>query len=83
MPDTLEVLSRMSKNGNKALKLSPLSNIKSARSGKEGWGEVTIALPNELISKLTIKPDYYIGGLILCERSEFKKEKELMESEDK
>lgn len=83
MIHTLEVFGEMSKKNNQALKLSPLSNIKSACSGKDGWGEVRIALPNEIITNLLINPDFYIGGLLICDKSEFKKEKKLMESEGK
>lgn len=79
--DTLEVMSRMSKKNNKELKLAPLSNIKSMQSGKDGWGEVRIAIPNELIAEYSINPDMYLGGLLLCKRSEYEKEKELFISE--
>lgn len=83
MADTLEILGRMSKKNNQALKLSPLSNVKSARSGKDGWGDITIALPNDLIAKFLTDSERLIGGLLICDRSEFEKEKKLMESEDK
>ncbi|MDU6263778.1 MAG: hypothetical protein E6600_04680 [Anaerocolumna aminovalerica] len=79
--DTLEVMSRMSKKNNKELKLSPLSNIKSMQSGKNGWGEARIALPNDLIIDYLINPDHYIGGLLICKKDEFQKEKELLISE--
>lgn len=78
---TLGVFERMSQKNNKALKVSPLSNIRSAQSGKNGWGEIRIALPNELIANLLINPEYYIGGLIICDKSEYEKEKSLAESE--
>ena len=79
--DTLEVMSRMSKKNNKDLKLAPLSNVKSMQSGKDGWGEVRIAIPNDLIVDYSINPDSYIGGLLLCKRAEYEKEKELLTSE--
>lgn len=78
---TLGVFERMSQKNNKALKVSPLSNIRSAQSGKNGWGEIRIALPNELLANLLINPEYYIGGLIICDKSEYEKEKSLAESE--
>ena len=39
----LGIMERMSQKNNKDLKVSPLSNIISAHSGKDGWGNVTIA----------------------------------------
>ena len=41
---TLGVMERMSQKNNKDLKVSPLSNIMSARRGKAGWGSVTITI---------------------------------------
>lgn len=79
---TLGIMERMSKRGNKELKLSPLSNMQSARSGKDGWGSVTIAIPNEIITNLLTNPDFYVGGFLICARSEFEKEKTLVESEE-
>ena len=79
---TFGVMESMSNKGNKAIKLSPLSNMKSAYSGKDGWGSVTIAIPNEIVTKLLVNPEFYIGGLLICEKSEFDKEKKLIESED-
>ena len=76
------IFDRMSQKNNKALKLAPLSNVSSARSGKNGCGEISIAVPNEIIVNLLNKEDYYVGGLIICERAEFEKEKALVESEE-
>lgn len=78
---TLEIMERMSQKNNKDLKISPLSNIISAHSGKDGWGSVTIAMPNEIVTGLLTKSDSYIGGLLICSREEFEKEKKLAESE--
>lgn len=78
---TFGIFERMSQKNNKELKVSPLSNVKSACSGKNGWGSVTIAVPNEVITNLLINPDFYVGGLIICDRKEFEKEKSLLESE--
>lgn len=78
---TLGIMGRMSQKNNKDLKLSPLSNIISARSGKDGWGNVTIAMPNEIVVGLLTKPDSYIGGLLVCSKEEFEKEKKVAESE--
>ena len=78
---TLGIMERMSQNDNKDLKVSPLSNIISANSGKDGWGNVTIAMPNEIVTGLLTKPDSYIGGLLICSKEEFEKEKKVAESE--
>lgn len=77
----LGIMERMSQKGNKDLKLSPLSNIISAHSGKDGWGNVAIAMPNEIVTELLTKPDSYIGGLLICSKEEFEKEKKVAESE--
>ena len=47
---TLGIMERMSQKNNKDLKVSPLSNIISSCSGKDGWGRVTIAMPNEIVT---------------------------------
>ena len=72
---TLGIMEKMSLDNNKELKLSPLSNIKRAQSGKDGWGEVTIAIPNEIVIGLLEDPEKYIGGLIICNKAEFEKYK--------
>lgn len=72
---TLGIFEKMSNDNNKDLKVSPLSNVKRACGGKNGWGEITIAMPNEIITNLLINPDYYVGGLIIASRSEFEKYK--------
>lgn len=77
----LGIFERMVQKNNKELMLSPLSNIKSACSGKNGGGSVTIAMPNEVITNFLINPGFYVGGFIICDRKEFEKEKSLLESE--
>jgi hypothetical protein len=73
---TLEIMAKMSADNNKELKLSPLSNITSAQSGKDGWGRVTIAMPNDVITNLLIDPNFYVGGFLIAKREEFEKYKE-------
>lgn len=80
---TLGIMERMSQKNNKDLKVSPLSNIISAHSGKDGWGSVTIAMPNEIVVGLLTKPDSYIGGLLICSKEEFEKEKKVAERNDR
>ena len=72
---TLGIMEKMSVDGNKELKLSPLSNIKSAQSGKDGWGSVTIAIPNDVILNLLVDQNYYVGGFLIAKREEFEKYK--------
>lgn len=70
-----EVLAIMSAE-NKEILLAPLSNITSAQSGKDGYGRVTIAVPNEVITKLLIDGNYYTGGLLLANTEQFNEIKE-------
>ena len=79
---TLGIFERMSQKNNKALKLAPLSNVSSARSGKNGWGEISDAVPNEIIVNFLSKEEYYVRCLMICERTKIKKEKALVESEE-
>ena len=39
-------------------------------------GEMTVAMPNDVITNFLINPDYYIGGLVICKRDEFEKYEE-------
>ena len=77
-------------DNNEELKLSPLNNIKSTTIGKNGWGSVTIALPNDMVTHLAMDDEYYVGGLLLASREEFdrckkdmnRKENSVNENED-
>jgi hypothetical protein len=79
---TFGIFERMSQKSNKELKVAPLSNVKSACSGKNGWGSVTIAIPDKVITNFLMNPDFYVGGFVICDRKEFEKEKSLLESEE-
>lgn len=70
---TLGIMEKMSNDNNKELKVSPLSNIIRGNTGKNGWGEMVIAMPNDIITDFTINPQNYIGGLIICKKEEFEK----------
>lgn len=72
---TFNIFEKMSKDNNDELKLSPLSNMKSAKSGKNGWGSVEIAVPNDMVQHLLTDTNYYVGGLLLAKREEFEKYK--------
>jgi hypothetical protein len=79
---TLGIMSRMSDDNNQELKCVPLQNMKSAHSGKDGWGEITLAIPNEVVQHLLIDPDYYVGGLLFVSREEFDKYKKGVNAEN-
>jgi hypothetical protein len=80
--NNLDVLAKMSKDNNKELKFAPINtNLKRAQSGKDGWGEVTIAMPNDIICDLLVNPEYYVGGFLIAKREEFNKYKKQMEEE--
>ncbi len=72
---TLGVFERMSNDNNKELKVSPISNVKRASTGKNGWGEMVIAMPNDIITSFLVDSDKYIGGLLICRKEEFEKYK--------
>jgi hypothetical protein len=57
---------------NKEILLAPLSNIISAQTGKGGFGNVKIAVSNEIIDKFLNEDGYYVGGLIFANSEQFK-----------
>lgn len=62
-----EVMKHMADNG-MDIRVAPLaSNLKRYQTGKDGYGEVTIAVDNVTIQLL----NDYIGGLYLMSRAEF------------
>lgn len=76
MANGLLVLAKLSDENNKTLKLSPLSNIKSAKKISNGMGLVEIGVDEETIMK--ILAGELVGGFIIADRSEFNRaEKEL------
>jgi hypothetical protein len=76
------VLAKMSEDGNPEIQLSPLQNMKRAQSGKDGWGEVTIAIPNEVVQNLLTDSGYYVGGFLIAKREEFDKYREKIKEEE-
>lgn len=76
--DNFDVLSKMSA-ANKEIMLAPLSNITAAQSGKDGYGRVTIAVPNDAIQILSLSDGYYVGGLLLANAEQFNETKKDME----
>ena len=53
---------------NKDVYAFPLStNLKSAKMGKDNWGEITVAVPNQLIYNI----NNYVGSLYLANAKEY------------
>jgi hypothetical protein len=63
----LITLDKMSIDNKKVFALPVSSNFKRANMGKNGWGEIVLAIPNETIMNL----DNYIGALYLADKKEF------------
>jgi hypothetical protein len=63
----LIALDKMARDNKKIFLLSISTNLKRANTGKDGWGEVVLAIPNETIMNL----DNYVGGLYLADKEEF------------
>lgn len=83
------VLNHMVTTGDQRAKLLPFTNITELKNGKDGWGSVTIATPNEIIQTITKasilsnhNPQFpYVGGLIFADREAFEEQKaELLKS---
>lgn len=63
----LSALDKMARDNKKIYLISISTNFKRATTGKNGWGEVVLAVPNETIMSL----DSYVGGLYLADQYEF------------
>jgi hypothetical protein len=63
-----EIIKKMS-DGNMDIKLAPAGNFKRAQTGKNGFGEITLAVDNNTIINLD---DYYIG-LFFMNKKQFDK----------
>lgn len=50
------------------------TNLKYARTGKDGWGEITIAVSNHVVANI----DKFVGSLYMADAEAYKQvEKEL------
>jgi hypothetical protein len=78
MANGLSVLAKLSDENNQTLKLSPLSNIKSARETSNGMGLVEIGVDKETIMKILAGD--LVGGFIISDRKEFKRVEAELES---
>jgi hypothetical protein len=73
MSDFLKLGNIAKRNGDiKAFSIS--TNFISSRSGKNGWGNITIAIDNESVQNLFM--DDSIGILYIVSKDEWKKESE-------
>jgi hypothetical protein len=80
MATGFEVLKEMGDRGMSELKSFPLDNVKQINTGKDGWGQVTIAIDNETASKLmTGYP--LIFSLVIADGETFRQVKEELEDE--
>lgn len=68
-----QIFEQMSSDGNNELKGIPFSNIKSATSGKNGWGTLSIAIPNECVAGFVLGD--YAGMLVFTTFEEYEKYK--------
>ncbi len=71
--DSLKIFDRMAQDNNIELQLAGMENIKSIQTGKDGWGSITIAVPNGVIVNLASNENYYVGGLLIAKREEYEK----------
>lgn len=69
----LKIFEKMRKDNNQELKMAPLRNVTSAVSGKDGWGTISIAVPNDIIQQMIVTPEKFVGGLIIAPREEYDK----------
>ena len=73
MSDLLKLNNIAKRNGD--IRMFPLDNIKSAQTGKNGWGQITIAINNE--SVIDILTDKGVGALYLVGKEDWEKESEV------
>lgn len=69
-PNSFDVFSHMVETDNKAIRLSALSNITDVRKVKAGT-KVTIGVQGDVVNEIAF--GRVVGGLILCDKTEFDK----------
>lgn len=67
----LIALNNMADDNKKIFAFPISSNFKYARTGKSGWGEITIAIPNNMVANI----DQYVMALYAADKDEFKQYK--------
>ncbi|MHB8961994.1 MAG: hypothetical protein ACYC5K_02455 [Saccharofermentanales bacterium] len=63
----LLVLNEMGTQNDDVLAFPLNTNFKYARTGKDGWGEITIAVANHVIANI----DRYVGALYLADKDQY------------
>ena len=53
------------------------TNFKYAHTGRDGWGEITVAVPNHVIANI----DNYVGSLYLANRKQYREVEIELESQ--
>ena len=66
-PSSLLVLDEMRTKNMDVLAFPLSTNFKYARTGKGGWGEITIAVSNHVIANI----DAYVGSLFLANQEQY------------
>lgn len=72
MSDFIKLKNIADRNGD-IVSFNLSSNLKSAKTGKDGWGEVVIAVDNKTITEMAVR-DKYIGVLYLVSKEDWEKE---------
>lgn len=72
-----DVLSVMADRNLDVMALPLSTNFKRANTGRDGWGEITVAVPNRVIANL----DNYIGSLYLANRKQYGEVESELESQ--
>ncbi len=63
----LLALQDMADKNKDVLSLPIDTNFKYARTGKDGWGEIHVAIPNHVIANI----DKYVGALYLANKDQY------------
>jgi DnaJ-class molecular chaperone len=63
----LLVLHAMAEQNDDVLAFPLNTNFKYARTGKDGWGEITIAVSNHVIANM----DSYVGSLYMANQAQY------------
>lgn len=62
------VLSEMADRNLSGVMAFPLNtNLKYAHTGRDGWGEITVAVPNHVIANI----NKYVGSLYFADRGQY------------
>lgn len=81
MASNFEVLDEMAKRNMRELMGFPAACIERMRTRKEA-GAIEIAMPNDVVQRLMVKPEDMIFMVIVCDRPTYMKVKAEMEAGD-